>query len=120
MLLRPLARPAFALGRRRLAAPPPVMTGAPWCRSLYTTTRGLKSDPLRILFCGSDQVSVEALQALHEEWKYNRDLVQNIEVMVLPPRRTGRGFKQETIGESCVLCFISLNVLSWEDGLLTG
>jgi len=67
------------------------------CRGLYTTTSGKKSDPLRILFCGSDVVSTEALHALHEEWTWNRDLIQHLEVVVLPPKNTGRGLKTKTV-----------------------
>lgn len=98
-MFRPLVRPAFALARRR--QPPavgPVM--AVTCRrSIYTTTSGKKSDPLRILFCGSDTMSTEALHALHEEATYNPELVDKIEVVVLPPRNVGRGFKTRVIGE---------------------
>ncbi|KFH44767.1 hypothetical protein ACRE_044460 [Hapsidospora chrysogenum ATCC 11550] len=105
-MLRPLARPAFGLvGRQQLAAAPryavaaaaAAAAAAPWRRGLYTTTSGKKSDPLRILFCGSDTVSTEALHALHEEWTWNRDLVQRLEVVVLPPKNTGRGYKTKTI-----------------------
>lgn len=52
------------------------------------------SDPLRILFCGSDAFSCESLRALHREHETNRGLVESLDVMVLPPRRTGRGFKE--------------------------
>ncbi|KAL7799064.1 Formyltransferase [Trichoderma ceciliae] len=54
------------------------------------------SDPLRILFCGSDTFSCESLRALHREHERNRQLIESLEVMVLPPRRTGRRFKQIT------------------------
>ncbi|TFB04174.1 Methionyl-tRNA formyltransferase [Trichoderma ghanense] len=51
-------------------------------------------DPLRILFCGSDAFSCASLRALHREHEVNRGLVESLDVMVLPPRRTGRGFKE--------------------------
>lgn len=65
----------------------------------YTTTSGKKSDPLRILFCGSDVVSTEALQALYEECKFNRELVESIDVVVQPPKPSGRGLKKLVAGE---------------------
>ncbi|KAF4584127.1 methionyl-tRNA formyltransferase [Ophiocordyceps camponoti-floridani] len=48
------------------------------------------SDPLRILFCGSDDFSCESLRALHGELGHGR-LVEALDVMVLPARRAGRG-----------------------------
>ncbi|KAK3996744.1 formyl transferase [Cladorrhinum sp. PSN332] len=55
-----------------------------------------KSDPLRILFCGSDLFSSSSLTALWDEMqnqnlsKENR-LIESIDVMVRPPKPTGRG-----------------------------
>ncbi|PHH64203.1 hypothetical protein CDD80_1150 [Ophiocordyceps camponoti-rufipedis] len=51
------------------------------------------SDPLRILFCGSDLMSCKSLCALHRELGPGR-LVESLEVMVLPPGRVGRGGKE--------------------------
>ncbi|OTA03652.1 hypothetical protein A9Z42_0040830 [Trichoderma parareesei] len=62
------------------------------CSSSEITRKA--SDPLRILFCGSDAFSCESLRALHREHETNRGLVESLDVMVLPPRRTGRGFKE--------------------------
>ncbi|PTB78271.1 Formyltransferase [Trichoderma longibrachiatum ATCC 18648] len=62
------------------------------CFSSESTRRA--SDPLRILFCGSDAFSCESLRALHREHEINKGLVESLDVMVLPPRRTGRGFKE--------------------------
>lgn len=56
------------------------------------------SDPLRILFCGSDAFSCESLRALHREHESNKQLIEALDVMVLPPRHTGRGFKEITEG----------------------
>ena len=68
-----------------------------WKRGLTTST----SEPLRILFCGSDEFSCASLKALHAEHETNRSLVESLEVMVLPGKRTGRGFKQVREG----MCF---------------
>ncbi|KAK0635872.1 formyl transferase, partial [Bombardia bombarda] len=50
-------------------------------------------DPLRILFCGSDEFSWQSLSALHAEKERNPDLIRSIDVVVRPPKRTGRGLK---------------------------
>ncbi|KAI1649238.1 Formyltransferase [Daldinia loculata] len=52
-----------------------------------------KSDPLRILFCGSDEFSCASLEALHQEHVRNPALIQSIDVVVRPGKRTGRGNK---------------------------
>lgn len=72
------------------------------CRSFGTAPplRKGKSDALRILFCGSDAFSCESLKALHAEHRRNRELVERLEVMVVPPKRVGRGFKQVREGMS--------------------
>lgn len=51
------------------------------------------SDPLQILFCGSDDFSVASLQALHAEHTRNSKLVKSIDVVCKPAKRTGRGLK---------------------------
>ncbi|KAL7936944.1 formyl transferase [Trichoderma chlorosporum] len=61
------------------------------CFSSKISTKA--SDPLRILFCGSDAFSCKSLRALHREHESNTQLIESLDVMVLPPRRTGRGFK---------------------------
>ncbi|KAJ4155658.1 hypothetical protein LMH87_000894 [Akanthomyces muscarius] len=53
-----------------------------------------QSDALRILFCGSDTFSCESLKALHTEHQRNKALVEQLEVMVLPGKRMGRGYKE--------------------------
>ena len=60
-------------------------------RRAYTTTK--VSDPLRILFCGSDDFSNASLRALHEEHCRNPALIESIDVFVRPPKRIGRGLK---------------------------
>lgn len=57
------------------------------------------ADPLRILFCGSDAFSCASLRALHAEQTRNRPLIASIDVMVLPPKRTGRGLKRWRNGQ---------------------
>lgn len=92
-MLRPFARPASVVG----------LSCAASRRRLFSTGFGIdakkekkkiSSDPLRILFCGSDAFSCASLHALHEEHRKNRRLVESLDVMVLPAKRTGRGFKQ--------------------------
>lgn len=51
------------------------------------------SDPLRILFCGSDDFSVTSLKALHEEHKTNSESIASIDVVCRPSKRVGRGLK---------------------------
>ncbi|KAH8905612.1 Formyltransferase, partial [Coniochaeta sp. PMI_546] len=51
------------------------------------------SDPLNILFCGSDEFSACSLSALAREHTRNPSLIQSIDVLVRPPKPTGRGYK---------------------------
>ncbi|OHE94137.1 formyl transferase [Colletotrichum orchidophilum] len=60
--------------------------------SAATTGAGL-SDPLRILFCGSDDFSCAALSALHAEKKRNPALIESLDVVVRPGKLSGRGMK---------------------------
>lgn len=84
-MFRPVSRPAFRLGTVL------VSSRSYYIPTLYKTTSGKMTEPLRILFCGTDTLSCESLHALHEEWKYNRALVEEIEVVCLPSRPQGRG-----------------------------
>ncbi|QPH05188.1 hypothetical protein C2857_002821 [Epichloe festucae Fl1] len=59
----------------------------------HTSSLSRGSDPLRILFCGSDEFSCASLRALHREHVRDRGLVEALDVMVLPARKTGRGLK---------------------------
>ncbi|KAI1639981.1 Formyltransferase [Biscogniauxia mediterranea] len=52
-----------------------------------------KSEPLNILFCGSDGFSCAMLERLHAEHLHNRELIRSIEVVVRPGKRIGRGLK---------------------------
>ncbi|UKZ92094.1 uncharacterized protein TrAFT101_007063 [Trichoderma asperellum] len=86
-MIRPFFNPASSL-RLKLATSQ---------RRCFSSDIGRKaSDPLRVLFCGSDAFSCESLRALHREHEVNRKLIESLDVMVLPPRRTGRGFKEIT------------------------
>jgi methionyl-tRNA formyltransferase len=69
-------------------------------------------DPLRILFCGSDAFSCESLNVLHREHVENPGLVESLDVMVRPPKRTGRGLKQFREGKSIFLKITCANSLT--------
>lgn len=51
------------------------------------------TDPLRILFCGSDAFSIASLQALVHEQRSNPKLIASIDVVCKTPKRVGRGLK---------------------------
>ncbi|KND89753.1 Methionyl-tRNA formyltransferase, mitochondrial [Tolypocladium ophioglossoides CBS 100239] len=85
VMLRPLSRPLVGFCRNHHTLYRQRFPSAPANKA---------SDPLRILFCGSDAFSCESLRALHGEHVRDGRLVEALDVMVLPPRRTGRGFKQ--------------------------
>ncbi|KAK4180568.1 putative Methionyl-tRNA formyltransferase [Triangularia setosa] len=71
--------------RRSIVRPPSFPT--------YSTQRG---NPLRILFCGSDEFSCHSLKALHKKHKEDPTLIESIDVLVRPSKPTGRGLKQVT------------------------
>ncbi|KAH7358914.1 methionyl-tRNA transformylase [Plectosphaerella cucumerina] len=78
----------------RLCLPGNWLPAFPGPRFSTTAHRAQKtSDPLRILFCGSDEFSIAALRALHEEHKANDGLIQSLDVVVRPGKPTGRGMK---------------------------
>lgn len=58
----------------------------------YTTSK--TSDPLRVLFCGSDDFSIASLKALHKEHKAEPDFIKSIDVVCKPAKRVGRGLKK--------------------------
>ncbi|GJP98103.1 methionyl-tRNA formyltransferase [Aspergillus niger] len=51
-------------------------------------------EPLRILFCGSDDFSIASLKALHEEHVKRPDRIASIDVVCRPGKKVGRGLKQ--------------------------
>jgi len=57
------------------------------------------TEPLRILFCGSDKFSVVSLEALHQEHLRNPNLIESIDVLVRPGKRFGRGMKMVREGQ---------------------
>lgn len=61
-----------------------------------TSDAAKKSDPLRILFCGSDEFSCASFKALLVEQRANPSLIRSIDVVVKPGKRTGRGLKEIT------------------------
>ena len=80
--LLPRPTPAAAPGLHRCCCP----------RRAYSATKA--SDPLRILFCGSDEFSNFSLLALHKEHCVNPGLIESIDVVVRPGKPIGRGMKQ--------------------------
>ncbi|KAI9711094.1 MAG: hypothetical protein M1812_007288 [Candelaria pacifica] len=50
-------------------------------------------DPLRILFCGSEDFSIASLRAVHDEHIKNPKLIASIDVVCKPSKRVGRGLK---------------------------
>ncbi len=65
----------------------------PWISCRVYSERKF-SEPLRILFCGSDGVSVASLKALDKEHKQDPNLIQSINVVCKAPRPVGRGLKR--------------------------
>lgn len=61
-------------------------------RSLTSSTKLL--DPLRVLFCGSDDFSKYSLRALYELKQESPETIGSLEVVCRPDKRTGRGLKQ--------------------------
>ncbi|MCJ1283872.1 Methionyl-tRNA formyltransferase [Xylographa opegraphella] len=51
------------------------------------------ADPLRILFCGSDEFSIASLEALHREKTVNPELIQSLDVACKVGKKQGRGLK---------------------------
>ncbi len=86
-----LVRPRAGLGLRAGTRP--------FSERTYLTTSGKESDPLRILFCGSDDFSRASLEALYREQERNPELIRSIDVVVRPAKRVGRGRKLLREGE---------------------
>lgn len=66
-----------------------------WRRAYSAAAKAASSvsDPLRVLFCGSDEFSCASLAALHDEHQQNRALIESIDVVVRPGKPMGRGYK---------------------------
>ncbi|CRG85347.1 methionyl-tRNA formyltransferase [Talaromyces islandicus] len=52
------------------------------------------NNPLRILFCGSDEFSIASMNALHAEQLRAPQTIESIEVVCRPGKRVGRGLKE--------------------------
>ena len=66
-------------------------------RRYYASAKG--HDPLRILFCGSEDFSIASLRALHKEHVEHPDAIASIDVVCRPGKRVGRGLKAVREGE---------------------
>src|SRR5436305_14084856 len=56
--------------------------------------RSIHNQPLRILFCGADELSITSLEALHKELLASPSNVASIDVVCRPGKPSGRGLKQ--------------------------
>lgn len=63
-----------------------------WPSSRLYSTKNY--DPLRILFCGSDEFSIASLKALHAYHLKQPNRVASIDVVCRPGKRVGRGLKK--------------------------
>ncbi|KAJ5947082.1 Formyl transferase N-terminal [Penicillium verhagenii] len=71
------------------------------CRNIYASQRpncrflATRSyEPLRILFCGSDEFSIASLKALHAYHLKQPSRIASIDVVCRPGKRVGRGLKK--------------------------
>ena len=58
---------------------------------IYSTQKSY--EPLRILFCGSDEFSSASLRALHNERQKDPALIASIDVVCRPGKPVGRGLR---------------------------
>lgn len=70
----------------------------------YSTASTKHADPLRILFCGSDDFSIKSLLALHQARQDTPGLIDEIHVAHRPAKPTGRGLKVLREG-TCISTF---------------
>ncbi|CAN9137145.1 unnamed protein product [Alternaria alternata] len=66
----------------------------PHCRYSSTTVPARTSEPLRILFCGSDNFSIASLRAVADAKRHVPKLIESIDVVHRPAKPTGRGLKK--------------------------
>ncbi|CAO2658444.1 Nn.00g061670.m01.CDS01 [Neocucurbitaria sp. VM-36] len=66
---------------------------APCCRYNSTTASSRGPEPLKILFCGSDEFSIASLRALNAVKHDEPQLIKSIHVAHRPAKPTGRGLK---------------------------
>lgn len=103
----------FGLCRHPLAARWPE-----W--RLYSTK---SYDPLRILFCGSDEFSIASLKALHAYHLKEPSRIASIDVVCRPGKRVGRGLKKIREGKpsfssNCGLRFLIQSLSTDQGGCL--
>ncbi|KAF2662294.1 Formyltransferase [Lophiostoma macrostomum CBS 122681] len=60
-------------------------------RRFYSSSK--TASPLRVLFCGSDEFSIASLRALNDAKVADNDMIESIDVVHRPGKRTGRGLK---------------------------
>lgn len=53
----------------------------------------LVQEPLRILFCGSDEFSTASLKRLHAEHEQDKGFIESIDVVCKIGKPSGRGMK---------------------------
>lgn len=76
------------------------LTAGVLCRARQITVRRrlatltVSREPLRILYCGSDDFSVAALRKLNHERIEHPDHIESIDVLCKSPQRVGRGLKK--------------------------
>lgn len=56
-------------------------------------------DPLRILFCGSEEFSIYSLSALYNEQRRDPGSIASIDVVCRPGKPVGRGLQKVREGE---------------------
>ena len=61
-------------------------------RRLFSSLRG-PVDPLRILFCGSDDFSAASLRRLHNEHVQDSTFIASLDVLCKQGKLSGRGLK---------------------------
>lgn len=66
---------------------------APVRRAIWRGYATKSHDPLRILFCGSDEFSIASLKALHAYYLKQPQRIASIDVVCRPGKRVGRGLK---------------------------
>ncbi|KAI4629182.1 uncharacterized protein J4E87_003443 [Alternaria ethzedia] len=77
----------------RLRSPVRSLIATPPCRCSSTSAPARTSEPLRILFCGSDAFSIASLRAVADAKRHVPGLIESIDVIHRPPKPTGRGLK---------------------------
>lgn len=73
-------------------------------RHIPSRSLSTKSDPLRILFCGADEFSCAALEALDGERRAG-GVVESLDVVVRPGKGVGRGYKTIREGKTALSFF---------------